>query len=225
MVGECQWDSSMALTCSGATHKATKTFRFQNGTQVPAEKLFASGSTQSLPTQGSDHPEWSFDLSCDQHGSEHSYPIGMTGDTNHPNGDTSHYIAGFQLHCTDGYDTSESSHHKTDGGTNPFSFRLQKPMQKMVGCVNRPNGHQITYWASKCTISSPDGDTDDYTIDAGTDGCSHGGTHYTIDCGTGSVMQRFKGSSDVPNGHKVSYIAEMDITCVPWIKPGTTVLV
>lgn len=224
MVGGCQWDSSMALTCSSATHKATKTFWFQNGTVVPAEKLFASDSTQSIPTHGSDHPEWSFDFTCDGHG----YPVGMKGTTNFPDGDSSHYVAGFKLHCSDGSDTSASSHQIIYGDSTYFDFKLKKPMQKMVGCVNRPSGkHHTTYWASKSTISSPDGDSDDYTIDSGVDGCSGGGdpTHFTIDCGSGSVMQHFKGYSDVPDGHSVSYIAKMDITCVPWITTDSTVLV
>lgn len=225
MMGKCQWDSSMALTCTSTTHKATKTFRFQNGTEVPPDQLFASGSTQSIPTHGSDHPEWGFDLSCS---SGPGYPIGMKGTTNFPHGDSSHYIAGFQLHCSDGSDTSESSHQIIDGDATYFDHKLQKPMQTMVGCVNRPSGdHHITYWASKCTISSPDGDSDKFVIDDAVDGCNGGGDpiHYTIDCGTGSVMQRFTGASDVPDGHTVSYIAKMDITCVPWITAGTVILV
>lgn len=223
MMDTCQWDSSMALTCTSSTRKATKTFRFQNGTAVTPDQLSVSDSTQSLPTHGSDHPEWSFNFSCNGHG----YPIGMKGDTNHPNGDSSHYIAGFQLHCSDGFDTIFSGHHLTDGDSNYFDFKFQKPFQKMTGCVNRPSGdHHITYWASKCTLSSH-GDTDLYTIDAGTDGCSGGGDpiHYTIDCGTGSVMQHFSGASDVPDGHTVSYIAQMDIICVPWITASTVTLV
>merc|ERR1711988_1149328 len=146
--------------------------------------------------------------------------IGLDGDTNVPNGHSIHYVAGFKVHCSDNnYDTSETTNHITNDKSVPFNFKLHKPMRKMFGCVNTPlylpDTDKASYWASDCTISSSDDDK--YVIEpVSPDGCGTKdvGVQYHLDCGDGLVMQRFTGQSDVPTGHKVSYIAKMDITCV-----------
>lgn len=216
MMGECQWDSSMALTCSSATRQATNTFRSKNGTVLPTEGLFVSNSIQTLPNRGPGHDGWSFDVSCEGHG----YALGMKGNAAALWDFGGQWVNGFHLHCSDNTDSADTDHHKDPCG-DVFDFRLQKPMRRMVGCVLPvPDYNQITYWASSCSIESSGGDSDKYVIDTSDmDVCSDDvdAIQFQLDCGDGLVMQRFQGAVDTPDGHETPFITQMDITCVPFI--------
>merc|ERR1739845_10014 len=198
-------DHSMTLSCDT---NALKLANVKVGAGV-GKALHTScpsdGDAISIPTRGSDHDDWSFDVKC-----EHA-ATGIQGGSNVPSGHAVSYVAGFKLHCKSGGDTDETAHFLHDDEEVSWNVDLNgEPLKAVTGCVNRPNGHEITYWASaKFTgIAGATG-----SIATKGDSCDSDSESYSISCGKGYCMRRFQGWSDVPNGHAISYIACMNIYC------------
>ena len=169
-----------------------------------------------LPNTRTDHPDWTFDVSCEGHG----HPVGMQTETAVPHGHNVHYVQAFKLHCSDGTDRPWTSHRDQDGDTDDdWTFEHSEPMVRMTGCTNRPNGHDTTYWASGATFWTVSGSQSHGILPTDTkhSGCADtGGSDYTgiMNCPDGKIMQRFRGAFDQPKGHTQPYIAMLTITCV-----------
>merc|ERR1712127_192130 len=184
----------------------------------------------TLPYSAIDHPDWTFDLSCDGHG----HPVGLQTETAVPHGHKVHYIQAFKLHCSDGSITPWTEHRDRDGATDgDWIFTDNEPIHRMTGCTNKPSGHDTTYWASGATFWSKSGSQQHGILptDTSHSGCAdHGGSNYDgiMTCPDEQIMQRFQGTFDQPKGHSQPYIATLRITCVDQAsgaQQGTAVLV
>jgi len=205
-IAQCKWstDHSMTLSCD------TNSLKLANVTVGAGKALHTSCPVEgdnaiSIPTRGSDHDDWSFDVQC-----EHA-ATGIQGGSNVPHGHGVSYVAGFKLHCKSGGDTDYTAHFLHDGDEAGWDVDFHgEPLKSVTGCVTKPDGHEITYWASA-----------QFTGVAGAKGsivtkqnpCDSDSESYSISCNDGYCMKRFQGVSDVPNGHTISYIACMNIYC------------
>merc|ERR1719356_1077156 len=164
-----------------------------------------SGSDISIPTRGSDHDEWAFDVSC------YKVATGIQGTSNVPSGHSVSFVAGFRLHCEHGYNSENSAHWLHDGGDISWNVDLSEPLVRVTGCINRPAGHHITYWSS-ATFTGISGWRSG-SVGTNGDSCDSDSEEYDISCPTGYCMKRFQGYLDVPDGHAIRYVACLNIYC------------
>lgn len=206
-IGSCRWstDHTVSLSCASGPVKSAKTT--VNGTQtVTSTDCTQTGSGWiSIPTKGTDHPEWSFDVSCGD-----AFATGIQGSSNVPSGHAVSYVAGFKLHCHGTGDSGDTGHWLHDSEDIDWNVQLDEPLTRVEGCVNVPSGHRITYWASAkfWSISGKSAD-----IGSHGDSCDSDALHYSISCPNAFCMKRFQGCSDVPSGHAISYVAALGIQC------------
>jgi len=205
-IGSCKWttDHSVKLSCDNTSPRPANVS--WGGVQRPLREMCApqGPNSMSIPTKGSDHPEWGFDVSCQK------AATGIAGYSNIPNDHSVSYVTGFKLHCKDEPDTGETGHLLHDNDDIDWDVQLD-PLLSVSGCVNVPHGHEITYWAS-ADFTSVSGQTGSIVTKG--DSCDSDALRYSLSCDKGYCMKRFQGYSDLPNGnHVISYIACLNIYC------------